>query len=139
MVDLLERDVLMESVSVKINGLPYIQTMRSFKKVVERCFTVDLKPDYEEAIQEFKQDYLGLGVSITPKVHMLFQHVKEFLEIKNRERGEPVGLGLISEQAFECVHSDMKTMWDRVKVGSDHPNFGERLREFISAYNAKHV
>ena len=29
--------------------------------------------------------------------------------------------------------------WEKVKVDSSHPEFGERLKAAISAYNAKHI
>ena len=30
-------------------------------------------------------------------------------------------------------------MWERVKVAIGHPDFAEKLRAFIVAYNSKHI
>jgi hypothetical protein len=32
-----------------------------------------------------------------------------------------------------------QVLWERVKVSIGHPDFAERLRAFIVAYNAKHL
>ena len=32
-----------------------------------------------------------------------------------------------------------KVLWQRVKVPVDHPEFGERLRNFLVSYNARHI
>ena len=83
---------------------------------------------------------MSLGISVTPKVHIVFQHVSEFLNIVN-SGGEKssFGLGYFSEQAFEAMHYDIKGLWERVKVSSGHPEFGERLKAAVTAYNSKHI
>ena len=66
-----------------------------------------------------------------------------------------LGLGFWCEQAFESCHHDFKVYsfnlnwfisfytfqveWEKVKVDPSHPEFGERLKAAISAYNAKHI
>ena len=30
-------------------------------------------------------------------------------------------------------------MWEKVKVSVGHPDFGDKLRKFIVAYNSKHI
>ena len=37
---------------------------------------------------------------------------------------------------FVCFY--FQVLWDRVKVAVGHPDFAEKLRAFIAAYNAKH-
>ena len=77
---------------------------------------------------------------MTPKVHIVFQHIIEFLDLVNRDTEDmPKGLGYFSEQAFESVHSDMAIQWDKVKVGKHHAEFGQRLKSFVISYNAKHI
>ena len=51
-----------------------------------------------------------------PKIHCMFQHVTQFLEMK----GLKTGLGAWSEQAMESVHHNLKLQWERTKVG---PNY----------------
>ena len=140
LIDKLELELMKESEEVIVNGLPYIHTFRAFDRVVSTRFGNTLKEGYQETIEQFKAAYLSLGISVTPKVHIVFQHVSEFLDIVN-SGGEKssFGLGYFSEQAFEAMHSDIKGLWERVKVSSGHPEFGERLKSFIVAYNARHL
>ena len=75
-------------------------------------------------------------MSVTPKIHIVEHHIVDFL----KRKGEEHGLGWWSEQAFEAVHSDMKKEWERVKINDpDHPDFGQRLLDFVTRYNARHV
>ena len=86
----------------------------------------------------------------------MFQHIEEFLKMMNHLSSINYGLGYYSEQSFESLHSDMKVrlmfkkyllfktncfqkLWDRVKVGLTHPDFGIRLKNFICAYVSKHI
>ena len=64
-----------------------------------------------------------------------------------------LGMGYFSEQAFESMHHDIryfipfkyflkinvKVTWDNVKVSPSHKEYGEKLRNFVAAYNAKHI
>ncbi len=43
--------------------------------VVHACFGQEAADDYEDKIKDFKQTYLQLGISVTPKVHAIFNHV----------------------------------------------------------------
>ena len=57
-----------------------------------------------------------------------------------KDRDNKFGLGWYSEQCFESMHSDMRQEWDRVKVSDkNHPDFKEKLLNFVCAYNAKHI
>ena len=83
---------------------------------------------------------MALDITVTPKAHIVFQHIAEFLSRVNAgENFSTVGLGYFSEQAFEAMHHDVKVIWEKVKVGLDHPNFSEKLRSFVVAYNSKHL
>ena len=75
-------------------------------------------------------------MTVTPKVHIVEHHLVDFLKRKQKEHG----LGWWSEQAFEAMHSDMKKEWERVKIcDPEHPDFSQRLLNFIVRYNARHV
>jgi hypothetical protein len=47
-------------------------------QVKDACFGKDVSPDYLQTIKVFKQAYLALGVSVTPKVHCVVEHVAKF-------------------------------------------------------------
>ena len=75
-------------------------------------------------------------MTITPKIHIIEHHIVDFIKLK----GEEHGLGWWSEQAFESMHSDMKKEWNSVKISDlNHPDFPERLLNFVIRYNSKHI
>ena len=57
-----------QSEAVIVNGLPFIQAFRAFEQVVTSCFAVTLKEGYLQAIVAFREAYMSLGITITPKV-----------------------------------------------------------------------
>ena len=50
-----------------------------------------------------------------------------------------LGLGYYSEQPFEAMHHDAKVLWERVKVGTGHPDVERVLKDFVVSYNSKHL
>lgn len=115
-----------------ISSLKYVQAFRDFNTVVQACFSMKLDPDFKQIITNFKQSYLDLEISITPKVHAVFFHVPDFCDEKQ------AGLGFYSEQAMESVHSDFKHVWNKYKVAKDHPDYDEKLYRAICEYNSLH-
>ena len=75
-VPMLETLLMLEGPQEIRKGVPYIKVLSLFDKVVDTCFGMTLKPKYEEAILAFKEAYMELGVSITPKV---FKHIVAYL------------------------------------------------------------
>ena len=71
-VDKLEREVKSLNIETLIQVLPYVETLRSFDKVVSSCFAQNLDPDYNTAIQTFSTQYRSLGISVTPKVIIIY-------------------------------------------------------------------
>ena len=75
-------------------------------------------------------------MSITPKIHIIEHHIVDFLKRKEERHG----LGWWSEQAFEAMHHDMKCEWEKVKISDhSHPDFPQRLLDFVIRYNSKHL
>ena len=71
-----------------------IDLLRKFDSVLKICFGSVLEADYYEKIDQFKASYLALpNVSVTPKIHAVFHHLKDFID----RQISP--LGLYSEQA----------------------------------------
>ena len=138
-IDLLEITLLKQPSQVILNGLPYLAALRALDKVVGACFSVDLDPAYPSYIEIFKEAYCDLDISITPKVHIIFQHIEEFLLKQNLNRVKKVGLGHFSEQSLESSNHDVNLLWQRVKVSEDHPEHAQRLKHFCSSYFASHI
>ena len=127
---------------------PIINILEIFSDVVTKCFGRKLEPGYQDALQRFSSAYMKLNkeqpkiFTVTPKIHIVMFHVQQYLEMMNTELSEDQeyrGLGYMSEQAFEAVHSDMKRQWELRKVGSNHSNFREKLRQFVVAYNSNNL
>uniref|UniRef100_A0A1I8I628 Arf-GAP with coiled-coil, ANK repeat and PH domain-containing protein 2 n=2 Tax=Macrostomum lignano TaxID=282301 RepID=A0A1I8I628_9PLAT len=81
--------------------------------------------------------YADLGISTTPKVHALIDHVVPFLSsADNREARH--GLGFWSEQAGEAVHRDFNSLWCRsYKVLGAHVSAGFVDAAAINAVGVK--
>ena len=85
---------------------PFVRAFRDFRRVVHSCFGMSLDQDFAQHIQNFRDSCDHLPISITPKLHILFVHVPEFINRKN------LPLGVFSEQASETVHQDFQKFWD---------------------------
>ena len=135
-VDKLERDVKhLLDFETATKALPFVESLRLLDKVFTACFGQALDPDYKECIDAFSGQYRTLGITITPKIHIIEQHVVEFL----RAKGETAGLGFWSEQAMESGHHDFKLEWEKVKVSANHKQYSERLFNTAVRYAGKHI
>ena len=113
---------------------PFVQAFRDFKAVVHSCFGNELSQDYATQIEQFKKSCINLPITITPKLHIIFQHIPEFIE-RNK-----VALGIFSEQALESAHSDYQSFWEtRFKRQLFHPEYCEQLLKSVVEYNSKHL
>ena len=56
----------------------YVHILRCLYQVVRSCFGIILAPEFETHIHKFKEIYLDLNIAITPKVHILTEHVPDF-------------------------------------------------------------
>ena len=66
---------------------------------------LELCCDWIESIEKFSKAYKELdNISITPKVHLVIHHIKDFFALKRYKKG----LSYWTEQAFEAVHHDFK-------------------------------
>jgi hypothetical protein len=67
-----------------------------------------LSPTYKVEIEAFQTAYLRLGISVTPKIHIIFVRLSQFIEetsiAADRKRS---GLGLYSKQAREALHAGL--------------------------------
>ena len=112
----------------------FIETFAQFDEVVHSCYGNDLLPGYEQNILSFKDEFLKLRISVTPKVHAVFYHIEEFCSITK------MGLGPWSEQASESVHQEFSKCWNKYKIkNTDHPLYGEKLLEAVQMFNSQNL
>ena len=112
----------------------YVHILRCLYKVVTSCFGMELDKEYEIHIQEFKDVYVNLGISITPKVHILVHHVSDFINKHNRS------LGWYSEQAIETIHYDfLRNCWEKqgFKRRLGHSDYATNLTRAVIVYSSK--
>ena len=97
---------------------------------------MDLDPAFEQYIEDFKDMYLTLSISVTPKVHILFKHVPDFCKKHGRS------LGWYSEQALESCHHDfLRNCWEKqgYKRSIGHPDYAKNLTAAVISYSSKRV
>ena len=110
-------------------------------KVVHDCFGRDLKDSYMKSIEDFETTYRQLPhakdpekqLSVTIKVHCIFQHVPETIERTGK------GLGVFSAQAFEAVHPDFLETYQRFKGDPEHKDYGKKFKASVCNYDSFHV
>ena len=73
--------------------LIFIDALRKFNAVRVACFGHDLLESYIDDIKEFKDAYVLLGINVTTKAHIIFDHLADYCGQRGR------GLGPDSEQA----------------------------------------
>ena len=87
-IDTLERDLLAMGGEVAIKGLPFVTAFRAFKDVQKACMGMELCADWSEALERFYKAYKALdNVRVTPKVHLVINHIKDFFELKGYDKG----------------------------------------------------
>lgn len=111
----------------------FVLAFQSLREVVESSFSKTLYPDYVRKITTFKESFEDLGINITPKLHAIFFHIKDFCS------RHPSGLGNWSEQSFESVHQDFHHTWMKYKVPDQHEKFPEQLLRAVTEYNSRHL
>ena len=82
--------------------LGFVKTFQNFKSVVSFCFGMTLNTAYFQQIKYFKNSYLQLPVSVTPKPHAVFYQVPESIALK----GTALGI-LVSNQQKPCIQSSV--------------------------------
>ena len=89
--------------------LPFIQSLKNFKNVVNACFGYELKDGYEKDILRFKESYLDCQdlansvfsseLRLNWKLHIIFNHIVPFCHYHKCDLGkfaEQAGIELIN-------------------------------------------
>ena len=131
-VDKLEKIVPKEN-----NEVPQVvKVLKDFKTIKDMCFGKEVKSDYRVAIKEFEASYKLLGISVTPKVHAVLDHIEDFFVRQN----DGLGLGHHSEQASEAVHKDFTKLWTGAGYKREMINkeYSNNLLKCVVVYNSRH-
>ena len=116
--------------------------MQQLYQVVQDCFGRELNDlRYLKSIEDFTETYRNLPhakdpakqLSVTIKVHCIFDHITEMIEHTGK------ALGIFSAHAFESVHYDFLQTYQRYKVPVDHKNYGKQLKNGTVNYNSYHI
>ena len=116
----------------------HLETMKSFRDVVESCFGFILDPFYKQVIGRFRCNFKKLedqfSVSMTNKMHIVCVHVEEFCDMTGR------GLGEFSEQETENSHSAFDTILDRYRVKDTRsPVYHKQYFKAVMNFNSNNV
>ena len=66
-------------------GVPaakYIKVLRDFENIAHGCFGKSLSSTYVKDLEEFSTSYRNLRATIPLKVHIIEQHIIEFIDFK---------------------------------------------------------
>lgn len=117
-----------------VDCLPFLKVFRSLDQVVHSCFSSSLGANFDELIHRYRDDYISLGISVTPKIHAIFYHVSQFCHLKKE------GLGKYCDQSSESVHRDFCQFWKNYMIKDfGHFRYADRLFRAVLAYNGRHV
>ena len=112
----------------------YVEALRLFALVAKSCFSADkLWDNYKDYINEFKECYKKLEISVTPKAHVIFYEIPIFCD----EVKQP--LGKFSAQPFESMHFDFKPTYKCYMRPENHPQHGPKLKDAMVSYNGDHI
>ena len=86
------RDYLSEN--VPLTCLSYVDVISTFENVVKSCYGWKLSPSYKADIAAFGAAYRKLKVNDTTKIHIVIEHLPEFIEKSADVLGQKTGLAL---------------------------------------------
>ena len=120
-----------------IQMLKYVSAFKAMDKIVNACFgTAKVTEDIETLVDNLLKIYLGLDLSITLKMHVIFEHLSACVKDLGGR-----GLGLYSEQAGESIHREFQqNFWLKYKIKDiNHPKFLDNLFSAVVEFSSKHI
>ncbi|KAI6646373.1 hypothetical protein LOD99_9244 [Oopsacas minuta] len=108
-------------------------TLVKFRDVVDSCFGKHIKGDFKMAVYHFEKSFKQSGLSCSTKVHVPCRHLIPFI---TNYLPDEMGLGSVSEQAFESAPSRSGRVWEtRYKCQEENEKFPECLLNTVSDVN----
>ena len=116
------------------NLLDYYYAFTALNDVVHCCMGNELLPGYGNCIIQFEAAYRKLGISVTPKVHLLIEHAAEDIATHGR------GLGVFNESTSESLRADFDGFYKRYLVKDTTSDaYLKNLQSAVVAYNSNHI
>ena len=84
------------SENLPIKFLPYIDVLSTFGKVVQSCYGYKLGESYKSDISAFGSAYRKLKINDTTKVHIVTEHLEEFIDKAADVLGKKCGLAIFT-------------------------------------------
>ena len=129
-------DKLLEYLPTALHG--YVDVFNALRDINQKLMTVAGPPEnYVEIIDQFSDAAKRNKIKLTPSIHAILSHIKDFYKLAGTE----FGLGLYSEQAGEHVHHDFEDrVWESAyKRHVEHKQYGPQLKQAVSKYNSEHL
>ena len=128
--------------NISSNGLhdllPVLNCLKSFKLVVDSCFSDSLSHNADFLMENLRNSYVLLmretvtnefRLTVTWKIHILFNHVVPFC------KSVGCGLSRFAEQTGEAVHAKFKPTWSRYKRSIEHVDHGNSLLRAVTNFS----
>ena len=87
---------------------PFVACLHTFEKVVHGTFSHTLAPYFEDRIRIFEDSFLATGISLVSKAHIVFHHLVEYLDHRNKKCIEVATEEFLKRQACPLA-GDRKT------------------------------
>lgn len=112
----------------------FADALVKFDAVVAGSFGMIESKTIQTDILAFEKAFMKLGISVTPKVHAVIEHLPEFLALGYGP------LGPYSEQATEAAHYDFEKIWKNYPSNPLKPDqVGEMHFKAILKYTWLHL
>ena len=140
MEKLLKNTDLLEEILSQIGklevGAKYLSIFRMFQSVNDAfcCTVVDVSV-LEIRVQKFKLLWKESGMSLIPKVHVICDHLLDFVKLH-----ENMNMYQVSEQSHEALHAEFAKTWSKYAVKeTSNPHYKDRLLRSVCDFNGSHA
>ena len=117
-------------------GIKFISVFESFNRVI----TLVNEPvvdqiKLERAVMCFRHSWKESEMSLTPKVHLVFDHLIDFVKSKNGRN-----MSIYSEQSHESLHAKFDKVWAKYKIKDiQQKNYGSHLLRAVLDFNGNYA
>ena len=117
--------------------LSFAHALRALSNVVSSSFGFTASPMVKDDIKMFKDLYLKMDISVTPKMHIIFEHVFPYLQHKAALNDDKwTGLAIDTEQPFEAIHKHFTKRWNMFKVNRDNKGYKDCFHRAVCCTNS---